>query len=170
MRAYAIDEFGKEGSVRDVPLPEPGPGEVRVRVAAASINPFDNSVLKGMLKDRLSHNFPLIPCSDLSGTVDAVGSGVEQLRPGDEVFGQKGSMAIGHGTLAEFTLASPGSVAKRPDYIDAEFGAALPLAGVAALQCIEPMQLKKGDAIVILGAAGGIGGFAVMMAKGAGAV
>lgn len=53
MRAYAIDEFGREGSVHELPLPEPGPGEVRVRVAAASINPFDNSVLKGML-DRKS--------------------------------------------------------------------------------------------------------------------
>ena len=169
MRAFALDEFGRPGSVREVPTPEPGEGEVRVRVAAGAINPFDNSVLKGMLKDRMPHEFPLIPCSDLAGTIDAVGAGVDGLRAGDEVFGQKGIMGIGHGSLAEYTLATPGTIAVRPDYIDTKFGAALPLAGVSALQCIEPMQLKKGDAVVILGAAGGIGGFAVMMAKSAGA-
>lgn len=170
MRAFAIDDFGRPGSVHEVPVPEPGEGQVRVRVAAASLNPFDNSVLKGMLKDRMPHEFPLIPCADLSGTVDAVGAGVDWPRTGDEVFGQQGIMGpLGHGTLAEYTLASPASIARRPEFIDAEFGGALPLAGVSALQCIEPLDLKNGDVVVVLGAAGGIGGFAVMIAKSAGA-
>src|SRR5258707_711391 len=80
MQAFALDAFGQPGSVHDLPEPKPGEKEVRVRVAAASINPFDNAVLKGYLKDRMEHRFPLIPCSDLAGTVDALGAGVEGLK------------------------------------------------------------------------------------------
>ena len=170
MRAFALDAFGQPGSVHDVPTPEPAEGQVRVRVEAAGINPFDNSVVKGMLKDRMPHHFPLIPASDLSGVVDAVGPGVEGFKAGDQVFGQRGTMDIGHGSLAEYTIASANTIAHRPELVDAEFGAALPLAGVSALQSIEPIGLKNGDVVVVLGAAGGIGGFATQMAKNAGAV
>ena len=74
MRAFALDEFGAAGSVHDLPIPEPADGEVRIKVAAGGINPFDTVVLKGALKDRMQHDFPLIPCSDFAGTVDALGS------------------------------------------------------------------------------------------------
>jgi NADPH:quinone reductase len=169
MRAFAIDEFGAPGSVHELPVPEPAEGEVRVRVQAASVNPFDRFVLTGAMKDRMPHTLPLIPCADLSGTVDAVGAGVQQWKAGDAVFGQQGKMSFGQGTLAEFTTASAGTIARRPASIDAQFGAALPLAGVSALQCIEPMNLKRGDVVVVVGAAGGIGGFAMQMAKHMGA-
>ncbi len=170
MRAFALDEFGRPGSVQEVPTPEPAEGQVRVKVQAGGINPFDNAVLGGMLKDRMPHHFPLIPASDLSGIVDKVGAGVDWLKVGDHVFGQTGQMELGHGSLAEYAIASSGTIAKRPDSIDPEFGAALPLAGVSALQSIEPIGLKQGDVVVILGAAGGIGGFATQIAKAAGAV
>jgi NADPH2:quinone reductase len=169
MRAFALDEFGKPGSVHEVPAPQPEDGEVRVKVEAAAINPFDNAVLTGIMKDRMEHHFPLIPASDLAGTIDAIGSGVDQWKVGDEVFGQKGPMSIGHGSLAEFVTASTGTIARRPPSIDPEFAAALPLVGVSALMCVEPMGLKRGDVVVVLGAAGGIGGFAVQMANHAGA-
>jgi len=169
MRAFAIDEFGKPGSVHELPMPEPENGQVRVKVGAAGTNPFDNSVLKGMMKDRIEHHFPLIPASDFAGTIDAVGSGVDQWKVGDEVLGQAGKMGIGHGSLAEFVTASAGTIARRPASIDPEFGAALPLAGVSALTCVEQMSIKRGDVVVVMGAAGGIGGFAVQMAKRAGA-
>src|SRR5712692_2998421 len=169
MRAFAIDEFGNSGSVHEEPTPEPEAGEVRVKVEAAAVNPFDNVVLKGFMKDRMEHHFPLIPASDLSGTIDSVGSGVDQWKVGDKVFGQTGKISIGHGSLAEFATASAGTIARRPASIDPELGAALPLAGVSALMCVEPMSLKWGDVVVVMGAAGGIGGFAVQMAKHAGA-
>ena len=169
MRAFALDEFGAAGSVHDLPIPEPADGEVRIKVAAGGINPFDTVVLKGALKDRMQHDFPLIPCSDFAGTVDALGSGVDGWKVGDQAFGQLGKLSFGHGSLAEFTTASPATIARRPAAIDAQFGAALPLAGVSAWMCIEPMGLKNGDVVVILGAAGGIGGFAVQIAKHAGA-
>jgi len=169
MRAFALDEFGKPGSIRELPVPEPEQGQVRVKVKAAAVNPFDNAVLTGVMKDRMEHHFPLIPASDLCGTIDAVGPGADQWKVGDEVFGQAGKMGIGHGSLAEFVTASAGTIARRPDSIDPEFAAALPLAGVSALMCVEPMGLKRGDVVVVMGAAGGIGGFAVQMAKNAGA-
>ena len=79
MRAFALDEFGAAGSVHDLPIPEPADGEVRIKVAAGGINPFDTVVLKGALKDRMQHDFPLIPCSDFAGTVDAL----DDLHPED---------------------------------------------------------------------------------------
>src|SRR2546421_12525826 len=118
MKAFAIDEFGRPGSVRDLPEPEPVYGEVRVRVAAAGLNPFDNAVIQGYLKDRMEHRFPLVPGMDASGTVEVLGSGVESLIVGDEVFGSVGKPYLGEGTLAEFVTMSTGTVARKPASID----------------------------------------------------
>ncbi len=169
MRGFAVDEFGAAGSIHELDVPEPDEGFVRVRVAAAGVNPADVFMLKGFYKDRMEHRFPLVPGADVAGTVDAVGAGAGQWKVGDEVFGGLGKMVVGAGSMAEYTTASTKTIAPRPAGIDAQFGAALPLAGVSALMCIDPMGLKKGDVIVILGAAGGIGGFAVQLAKAAGA-
>ncbi len=169
MRAFAMSKFGEPASVQELPVPEPAEGQVRVKVEASGLNPFDNAVLSGMLKDRMKHHFPLIPASDLAGTVDAVGPGAGPWKVGDSLFGMVGIMRIGEGSMAEYTTASVATIARRPASIDAEFGAALPLAAVSALQCVEPMNLKRGDVVVVIGASGGIGGFAVQMAKHAGA-
>ena len=168
MRAFAVDAFSQPGSIHDFPDPEPAEKEVRVRVAAASINPFDNAVLKGYLKDRMEHRFPLIPCSDLSGTVDAIGAGVEGFAVGDSVFGVTGRM-VGEGTLAELTTASTATIAKRPASLSEIDAAALPLAGVSALQSVEAAALKPNDVVVIVGASGGIGSYAVQLAAASGA-
>jgi len=168
MRAFAIDAFGQPGSIHDLPEPEPAPNEVRVRVAAASINPFDNAVLKGYLKDRMEHRFPLIPCSDLAGTVDALGAGVEGFAVGDSVFGVTGRMP-GEGTLAELTTASTGTIAKRPAAVSEVEAAALPLAGVSALMSVEAAAPLPNDVVVIVGASGGIGSYAIQLAASSGA-
>lgn len=164
MRAFAVDELGKPGSIHDLPVPEPGNGQVRVRIAAASINPFDSFVLQGYMKDRMEHHFPLVPCSDLAGTVDAVGPGVTDLAEGDAVFGITGIMAPGHGTLAEFANASAGTIARRPPGLGAVEAAALPLAGVSAQMCVDAAAPDSGGVIVVIGASGGIGGYAVQLA------
>jgi NADPH:quinone reductase-like Zn-dependent oxidoreductase len=168
MRAFAVDSFRQPGSVHDLPEPKPAEKEVRVRVAAASINPFDNAVLKGYLKDRMEHRFPLIPCSDLAGTVDALGAGVEGFAVGDSVFGVTGRM-LGEGTLAELTTASTGTIAKRPTSIGEIEAAALPLAGVSALQSVEAAAARPNDVVVIVGASGGIGSYSVQLAAMSGA-
>lgn len=165
MRAFAFDAFGQPGSIHEVPEPEPAEGQVRVRVAAAALNPFDNAVLGGYLKDRMEHRFPLIPASDFSGTIDAVGSGVHGFSAGDPVFGVTGKMFVGEGVLAEKTTASAGTIAKRPQSLSDVDAAALSLAGVSALMCVDAAALKPKDVVVVIGASGGIGSYAVQLAK-----
>lgn len=169
MRAFALDAFGEPGSIHDLPEPEPAEGQVRVRVAAASLNPFDNVVLQGYLKDKMEHRFPLVPAGDFSGTVDALGSGVQGFLVGDPVFGVTGKMFFGEGTLAEKTTASAGTIAKRPHSMSDVEAAALPLAGVSALMCVDAAAPKPNDVVVVVGASGGIGSYTVQLAKGRGA-
>jgi NADPH:quinone reductase-like Zn-dependent oxidoreductase len=169
MRAFALDAFGQPGSIHDVPEPEPAEGEVRVRIAAASLNPFDNAVLGGYLKDRMEHRFPLVPAGDFSGTVDALGAGVHGFSVGDPVFGVTGKMYFGEGTLAEKTTATSGTIARRPQSMTDVEAAALPLAGVSALMCVDAVGPKPRDVVVVVGAGGGIGSYAVQLAKGRGA-
>ena len=169
MKAFALDAFGQPGSIHDVPEPEPAEGQVRVHVVAAALNPFDNAVLQGYLKDKMEHRFPLIPAGDLSGTVDAVGSGVEGFAVGDAVFGVTGKMFFGEGALAEKATASAGTIAKRASSMSDVEAAALPLAGVSALMCVDAVDIKPKDVVVVVGAAGGIGSYAVQIAKARGA-
>jgi NADPH:quinone reductase len=169
MRAFAVDAFGEPGSIHDLPEPEPAEGQVRVRVAAASLNPFDNFVLQGYLKDRMEHRFPLVPAGDLAGTVDALGSNVEGFSVGDPVFGVIGKMVFGEGTLAEKTIASAGTIARRPETISDVDAAAMPLAGVSALMLVDAAAPKPKDVVVVVGASGGIGSYAVQLAADRGA-
>ena len=169
MRAYALDQFGEAGSIHELPEPQPSEGQVRVRVEAASINPFDLFVMKGFLKDRMPHHFPLVPLGDLSGVVDAVGAGVASMKKGDAVFGTTGMRTLGEGSLAEKTIASAATLALRPPTLTAVEAAALPLAGVSAIMLVEAVDPKQGDVVVVVGASGGIGGYAVQLASHLGA-
>jgi NADPH:quinone reductase len=165
MRAFALDTFGQPGSNHNVPDPQPSEGQVRVRVAAASLNPFDSAVIQGYAKDFMEHRFPLIPAGDLAGTVDALGPDVTGLSVGDSVFGVTGKVFQGEGTLAELTTASVGTIAKRPSSLGEVEAAALPLAGVSAQMTVEAAALKPKDVVVVVGASGGIGGYAVQLAR-----
>jgi NADPH:quinone reductase len=169
MRAFALDEFGAQGSVHELPDPTPGEGHVRIRVEAASVNPADLGMLRGSYKDVMEHHFPLVPGLDLGGTVDSLGPNAEGLSPGDAVFGSHGKRSVGEGTFAEFAVASMGAVARRPDVVDAPFGAALSLAGVSALQMVDSADPKPGDVVVVIGATGGIGSVALQLLAAAGA-
>jgi NADPH2:quinone reductase len=169
VKAFAIDAFGQPGSIHDLPDPEPAEGQVRVKVAAAALNPFDNAVLQGYLKEMMEHRFPLIPAGDLAGTVDALGPNVHGFAVGDSVFGATGKMFFGEGTLAELTNASSGTIAKRPGSVSDIEAAALPLAGVSALMCVEAAAPKAKDVVVVVGASGGIGSYALQLAAATGA-
>src|SRR5438128_3933910 len=111
MKAFALDEVGRPGSIKDLPVPEPVEGQVRIRVNAAGLNPFDNAVVQGFLKDRMEHRFPLVPGMDASGTVEGLGDGVDAWSVGDEVFGSVGKAYLGEGTLADLVTMSAGPVA-----------------------------------------------------------
>jgi NADPH:quinone reductase len=169
VKAFAIDELGQPGSVHDIPVPEPAEGEVRIRVAAAGLNPFDNAVLQGYLKDHMEHRFPLVPGMDASGTVEAVGDGVEGWTVGDEVFGSVGKKFLGEGTLAEFATMSAGTVARKPASIDHDLAAAVPVAGVTAHTMTDALELSDGHVVVVIGATGGVGSYFVQLATGRGA-
>ena len=169
MKAFALNEFGETGTLEDLPKPEPENGEVRVAVRAASVNPSDADIAMGGMKDMMPHRFPLIIGSDLSGVVDEVGPGVTEFQNGDEVFGVPGRPFMGAGSFAEFTVATVGSLAAKPQSLDHEEAATLPIAGVTALQAVDSAELKEGDVVLVVGAAGGVGGFVVQLAKAAGA-
>ena len=77
MKAFAIEEFAGPVSEHHLPVPEPSEGQLRVRVAVAGLNPFDNAVVQGYLKDMMEHRFQLVPGMDASGTVDALGEGAD---------------------------------------------------------------------------------------------
>ena len=169
MRAFALEEFGKPGSIVEVPVPEPSAGQVRIRVAAAGLNPFDVAVIQGHVKDHMEHRFPLIPGADASGTVDAVGEGVLDRSIGDEVFGSVGKRYQGEGTLAEYATMSTATIARKPDSVDGVQAAAIPVAGVTALTMVEAASISDGDVVVAIGATGGVGSFLVQLAANRGA-
>jgi NADPH:quinone reductase len=169
MKAFALDEVGRPGSVKDLPIPEPVEGQARVRVAAAGLNPFDNAVVQGLLKDRMEHRFPLVPGMDASGTIDAVGADVSDLSVGDQVFGSVGKTYLGDGTLAEFVTMSVGTVARKPNALLHATAAAIPVAGVTALTMADALSLAEGQVVVAVGATGGVGSYFVQLAAGRGA-
>jgi NADPH:quinone reductase len=169
MRAFALEELGQRGSVVEVPVPEPAEGQVRIRVAAAGLNPFDNAVIRGFLKDQMEHRFPLIPGTDASGTVEALGEGVTGWSIGDEAFGSVGKMYFGEGTLAEFATMSIGTIAGKPESVEHAAAAAVPVAGATALTMVETVSVSDGDVVVAIGATGGVGSYLVQLAAKRGA-
>ena len=169
MRAFAYDAFGEPGSVREVEKPEPGPGEVRVRVIAAGVNPVDWKTAAGYLKDYLEHRFPLVLGQDVSGVVDSTGPGVSGIEVGDEVFGSHGQPFMGRGTLAEYVVARAGALARKPAQVSHLDAGAIPLAGVTALMSVDALGDVHDQPVVVQGAAGGVGTFAVQIARARGA-
>jgi len=169
MRAYAHGSFGEPGSVHDIDVPHPAAHEVRIRVVAASVNPVDWKISKGYLKDFIEHRFPLISGQDFAGIVDAVGVDVRDLKEGDEVFGSHGQQFIGRGTHAEYVIANTMAVAPKPVTLAGPQAASIPHAGVCGLMCVDAVEAGPGDTILIVGAAGGVGSFAVQIAVARGA-
>ena len=173
MRAVIFPGFDQPPTLsEDVASPSPGDGEVLVRVQASSLNPVDNAIAAGMLNGMVEHEFPVILGRDYAGVVEQAGSGVTGFAPGDEVFGflRHAEPAVHDGTWAEL-IAVPGSdrIARRPAGVDVAAAGAAPLAGITALASIDALRLGSGDTVVIVGATGGVGSFAVQLAAKAGA-
>ena len=165
MRAFALTAFDSAPEVRDLDLPEPGEGEVRVRVRAASVNGFDLSVAGGHLQGMMEHRFPVVLGKDFAGTVDAVGAGVTGYAPGDRVFGVVTKPFLGDGSFGEFvTVPVAVGLAHLPDTVDFATGAALGLAGTAALMAVEAAGVQAGQVVLVAGATGGVGTQAVQLA------
>jgi alcohol dehydrogenase len=172
MKAALINEYGNKDvlkTVNDAPMPKAGANQVLVEVHAASANPFDWKVRAGYMKDFIPINFPAILGGDFAGAVAEIGEGVSGLSVGDEVYGQANA-AGGHGSFAEFTPVVAEQLAAKPKSIDYTAAAAAPLAAVSAYQAlVEHANLQGGQKVLIHGAAGGIGSYAVQIAKNLGA-
>lgn len=172
MKAAQINKFGGKNvlkTVADAPKPAPGPGQVLVEVYAAAVNPFDISVREGRTQEWAPLSLPAILGGDLAGKIAELGEGVKEFNVGDEVYGQANA-ALGQGSYAEYSPVKTESVAPKPKNIDFITAAALPLAGVSSIQAlIDCMNLQSGQKILIHGGAGGIGSFAVQIAKNIGA-
>ena len=170
MRAVAINEYGPSEKLTLVDLkePSPRPDEVLIRVRAAGVNPVDWKIRSGMLKIVLWLKFPFIPGFDISGDVAAVGSRVTRFKPGDPVYAMLGPPR--GGGYAELAVAPESAVVRKAhsqSYIEA---ASMPVAALTALQGLRDLgRLKPGQSVLINGASGGVGTFAVQIARALGA-
>jgi NADPH:quinone reductase-like Zn-dependent oxidoreductase len=172
MKTIAFDAFGSAPTLREVRAPTPGPGEVLVRVAASSVNPVDNAIAAGMLRELVDHIFPVTLGRDYAGTVERAGPGVTDYEAGDEVFGFIAGMApsVGAGSWAELIVIPAGmSIVRRPATVDLAVAGAAPLAAVTALTSVAALALSQGDTLLLVGATGGVGSVAVQLAVAAGA-
>jgi NADPH:quinone reductase-like Zn-dependent oxidoreductase len=169
MKAIVYSNRGSPDILKleEIERPTPGDDEVLIKVRAASVNPLDSGlsrypflrrILFAISKSKINR-----PGRDVAGRVEAVGSNVTQFKPGDAVFGLCG------GAFAEYACASASALAMKPDNASFEEAASVPLAGLTALQGLRKGKIQPGQKVLINGAAGGVGTFAVQIAKSYGA-
>jgi NADPH:quinone reductase-like Zn-dependent oxidoreductase len=166
MKAAVIDEFGPSSvlQIRDMPKPAIGPEQILVEVHAASVNPIDWKIGAGLMGDRYGSEFPMVLGLDASGVVVEVGAEVTEFAVGDEVYARSDNGA--GKCYAEFVALNPRTVAPKPVGLSHVEAAAMPLAALTPLVGLRDCgQLKAGDRVLIIGASGGVGVFAVQIAK-----
>lgn len=166
MKAVRLYSYGGPEVLKyeDAMRPMIEPDEVLIKVYAAGVNPVDWKIREGYMKERLSLVFPAILGGDFSGVVEEVGPDVKRLKTGDEVYGRADFIA--GGSYAEYAAVKESSTAKKPMTIDHEHAASVPIAALTAWQALfEHGGLEAGQAVLIHGAAGGVGHFAVQLAK-----
>ncbi len=171
MKAFVLRDYDTQPAIADVPTPHAGPGEVLVRVRAASVNGFDRGLVAGMLRGMMEYPFPVVLGRDFAGTVEAVGDGVGRFAPGDAVFGAVADPAtLFSRSFAEY-LAVPEAphLARIPAGVDVVQAGALGTAGAAALQSVDAVAPNPGETVLVSGATGGVGAYAVQLAAARGA-
>lgn len=172
MRAIAIQEYGGPDMLELMDLPDPplGPDVVLVRAKAAGVNPVDFKIRKGGMTSRYPCHFPLVPGWDVAGVVEAVGPAVPEFSPGDQVMGYVRRDHVQWGTYAELVPAPVRTLTRKPPGLPWAQAAALPLAGLTAWQVLtRALSVTPGDVVLVHAAAGGVGTFAVQLARWLGA-
>jgi len=171
MKAFIVGRYGSNDGVRagEMPDPELRDDDVLVQIHAASVNPLDFKIRDGKLKRILPYRLPFILGNDLAGVVVRVGSGVRRFKPGDEVYARPDTDRIG--AFAEFISIKEDAVANKPKELTMEEAASIPLVGLTAWQAlIERANLKRGQKVLIHAGSGGVGTFAIQLAKHLGAI
>lgn len=165
-QAIAFADYGDPSVLRPVllPLPEPGPGQVRIGVRAAGVNPLDWKLRAGELVQMMPVDLPHVPGTDVAGVIEAIGERVDGLQVGDEVFGKALT-----GSYAQQALVQVGRIAVKPASLSWEFAAALPVAATTAHHALGVLAVRRGETVVVNGASGGVGTFAVQLARRTGA-
>lgn len=168
MKAALIRGYNAPPILEDVPLPGIGPDEVLVRVAAAGLNPLDVKLQQGVMRDVFPLDFPYTVGTDLAGTVERVGSGVAGWSAGDTIVARTDPTR--GGALAELAAVPASYLAKAPASVSIEEAAGIPTAAGTAWQALfEVADLKPGQTLLVHAGAGGVGGFAIQLARSAGA-
>lgn len=170
MKALVLARYGgpEAMELREVATPRPGPGEVLVRVHAAGLNPVDFKIREGKLKVVQGYPLPVVMGNELAGVVEACGQGVTRFAPGSRVFARTPKETMG--AFADYAVLPETVVAPMPASLDFDAAAGIPLAGLTALQALrDELQLRPGSRVFIPGGAGGVGTFAIQIAKWLGA-
>lgn len=166
MKAITYAAHGAPLELSEVRDPKIGPDWVQIAVKASSVNPVDWKIAGGGLDPYLDSYFPVTPGWDVAGVVEAVGAAVTSLVPGDEVYGYVRKDAVHGGTYAEKVAAPIRTVTKKPTSLSFAEAAAVPLAGLTAYQAlVHHLRLERGQTVLIHGASGGVGSFAVQIAR-----
>lgn len=173
MRAVRFHDYSGVAGLRyeEAPKPQPQAGEVLIRVHAAGVNPFDRYAIEGWVNEYVQFQLPAVLGRDVSGVVEQVGAGVEDLRVGDAVYGQ--ADPVSHGTFADYTCIEAFRLARKPAALSHIEAASLPNVTLAAWDGLfaqaTGMNLQPGQTVLVHGAAGGIGSIAVQLAHWRGA-
>ncbi len=168
MKAIYYENYGGPEVLKYGEMPEPkvGPDSVLIEVAAASVNPVDWKITAGYLDQVLYSKFPIIPGWDAAGTVVATGPAVRGIKEGDEVYGYVRLDFVHPGTFAEKIAAPARTVALKPKNLSYTEAACVPLAGLTAYQgLVEALAVRESETVFISGGAGGVGTFAIQIAK-----
>src|SRR5688572_2115740 len=170
MKAFAITRYGKEGKLLLMEMPEPvmKDNDVLVQVHAAGVNVLDSKLKSGAFKFILPYKLPIVLGHDVAGVVVKVGSKVSRFKAGDEIYARPADYGIG--TFAEFIAIDENVVAIKPQNLSMEESASIPLVGLTAWQAlVEKGNLRKGQRVFIQAGSGGVGTFAIQLAKHLGA-
>ncbi|MEO6977967.1 MAG: NADP-dependent oxidoreductase, partial [Mucilaginibacter sp.] len=170
MKAFIVDKYNSKdgGHIGQIPVPEPQADEVLVEIHAAGINLLDSKIRKGEFKLILPYKTPFVLGHDIAGVVARIGARVQQFKVGDEVYARPADHRIG--TFAEFIAIKEADVALKPKKLSMEEAASIPLVGLTAWQAlVEKGNLKNGQKVFIQAGSGGVGTFAIQLAKHLGA-
>jgi NADPH:quinone reductase-like Zn-dependent oxidoreductase len=170
MKAVRVHQYGGPEVLKyeEAPRPKPGPGEVLVRIRAAGVNPIDWKIREGHLREALFYRMPFVPGLDVSGVVEATGPNVTGLTNGDEVYGY--SSIVRNGTYAEYAVVPEAELALKPRSVDHVDAASIPMAALTAWQGLFDVGgLRTNQKVLIHGGAGGVGSFAIQLARWKGA-
>ena len=170
MKALALTSFDSGPAVIDVEDPTPATGEVLVRTGAASINAYDTAVGAGALRQYMTYEFPAVVGGDHAGTIEALGDGVEGFEVGDRVFGMMGMKpSIHDGSFGELATPQAVAIAHTPDGVSDIDAGSLAVAGTTAMSAVDELGIARDARVLVLGATGGVGSFAVQLLRLSGA-